>query len=142
MEYRAKAKGIRQSPRKVRLVVDLIRGRSVSDALVQLQFCQKKAARPVMKLLQSAIANAVNNFKADENTLFVKTIAVDEGPTIKRWTPRAFGRATPIRKRMSHISIALAEKEGAPVKKKAAAKPKTTAKKATKSKQSTPVKES
>lgn len=107
MEIRAKAKQIRMSPRKIRLVVDLIRGLPVGDALVQLQFCSKAAARPVKKLLESAIANAQHNFSTPKEGLFVKTIAVDAGPVIKRWAPRAFGKATPIRKRMSHISLVL-----------------------------------
>lgn len=98
------------SPRKVRLVVDQIRGMQVAGAQTQLKFMNKAAAQPVLKLLDSAIANAKNNFGLDETKLFVKAIAADEGPTLHRWKPRAFGRATPIRKRSTHISIILEEK--------------------------------
>lgn len=109
MEIKAKAKHIRISPRKVRLVADVIRGLNTNKALEQLKFVNKNATRPIEKLLRSAIANAVNNFELDENNLYIKEIKVDEGKTLKRWMPRAHGRATPIRKRTSHIDISLAE---------------------------------
>jgi large subunit ribosomal protein L22 len=109
MQVTAKARYIRMSPRKVRLVVDVIRGLDVVSALDQLNFMNKRARLPVMKLLNSAIANAENNFELDKNNLYIKEIRVDEGPTLRRWRPRAFGRAAPIRKRTSHISIVLAE---------------------------------
>lgn len=111
MEVKAKARHIRMSPRKIRLVVDVIRGRRVADAQTQLQFMKKAAALPVLKLLNSAIANATNNFKLDASKLFVKAVTADEGPMIHRWTPKAMGRATPIRKRTTHIAIVLEEKE-------------------------------
>lgn len=118
MEIKAKAKYIRLSPRKTRLIADLIRGLDVKEAENQLIFLRKAAARPVLKLLKSAIANALNNFKLKEENLYIKSITVDSGPTLKRWQPRAFGRATPIRKRSAHISIVLAEKKGAIVSQK------------------------
>ena len=113
MEVIAKARFIRMSPRKVRLVVGLIRGLDVDKAEVQLNFSVKAAARPVLKLLRSAIANAEHNHKLKHDNLFVKVITVDGGPMLKRWRARAFGRAAPIRKRTSHISIVLSER-GAP----------------------------
>ena len=109
MEVKAKAKHIRMSPRKVRLVVDIVRGMNVNGALDQLKFANKKAVKPVQKLIDSAIANAVNDFELEKDNLFIKEIRVDEGATMKRWKPRARGRATPIRKRTSHIILVLGE---------------------------------
>ena len=103
----AKLKQLRMGPRKVRLVVGLIRGLKVDNAVVQLENCRKGAARPVLKLLKSAVANAKTNHDLKEETLVVKTVFVDEGQTLHRWMPRAMGRATPIRKRGSHITIVL-----------------------------------
>jgi len=114
---KAKLSHLRMSPRKVRLVVDLVRGKSVESALAQLTFSPKMAARPVKKLIESASANAINNFKMDESSLYIAEIAVNEGSTIKRWRPRAHGRAAPIRKRTSHVTVVLAERGGnAPAK--------------------------
>lgn len=110
MEIKAKARFIRMSPSKVRLVIDVIRGMHVAQAQTQLKFMNKLATEPVLKLLNSAIANAQNNFQIDPSGLFIKAIAADGGPTLHRSTPRAFGRATPIRKRTTHISIVLDEK--------------------------------
>ena len=105
---KASATHIRISPRKVRMVVDTVRGKSVSQALSILGFTRKKAALPVQKLLKSAVANAVENGGiSDVDTLVIDRIMVDEGPTLKRYMPRARGRATPIRKRTSHIRIML-----------------------------------
>ena len=109
MEIKAKAKHIKASPRKVRLVVDLIRGMKVDQALNQLTFTNKKATGSVEKLVKSAIANALNNFDLKEDNLFIKEIRVDEGPTMKRWQPRARGRACQIQKRTSHIILTLDE---------------------------------
>lgn len=109
MEIKAKAQFVRTSARKIRLVVDLVRGLDVNKALDQLQFCRKLAAKPVAKLVNSAIANAINNFELEKDNLFIKEIKVDEGPTAYRWMPKAHGRATPLRKRTSHISLVLAE---------------------------------
>ena len=109
---RASATHIRISPRKVRMVVDTVRGKSVSQALSILGFTRKKAALPVQKLLKSAVANAVENDGiSDVDTLVIDRIMVDEGPTLKRFMPRARGRATPIRKRTSHIRIILRERD-------------------------------
>lgn len=107
MQVMAKLRYLRMSPRKTRLVVDVIRGAKVADALSQLKVMSKAAATPVMKLLNSAIANAEHNFKLDKKDLIVKQIYVDGGPVLKRSTPRAFGRATPIHRRTSHITIVL-----------------------------------
>ena len=105
---KASATHIRISPRKVRMVVDTVRGKSVSQALSVLGFTRKKAALPVQKLLKSAVANAAENDGiSDVDTLVIDRIMVDEGPTLKRFMPRARGRATPIRKRTSHIRIVL-----------------------------------
>lgn len=123
-QSKAIVRNLRMSPRKVRLVVDLIRGLSVQEALTQLALLPKKATTPVKKLLDSAIANAVHNHKLDKETLRITTAFVDGGPTIHRWMPRAFGRATPIRKRTSHVTIVLTgtakekEEEKKPIKKK------------------------
>jgi len=109
---KASATNIRISPRKVRMVVDTVRGKSVSQAMSILAFTRKKAAEPVQKLLKSAVANAVeNDGVSDVDSLVIDQIMVDEGPTLRRFTPRARGRATPIRKRTSHIRIALREHE-------------------------------
>jgi large subunit ribosomal protein L22 len=103
---------VRISPRKVRMVVDTVRGKSVSQALSILGFTRKKAALPVQKLLKSAVANAAeNNGISDVDALVIDRIMVDEGPTLKRFMPRARGRATPIRKRTSHIRIVLRERD-------------------------------
>lgn len=103
----AKLRYLRMSPRKTRLVVDVIRGTKVDDALAQLKIMPKAAATPVTKLLNSAIANAEHNFNLDRKELKVKTVYVDGGPVLKRSKPRAFGRATPIHRRTSHITIIL-----------------------------------
>lgn len=109
MEVKAKAKHMKMSARKIRLVIDVVRGLGVNEALDQLKFINKWAAKPVAKLINSAVANAENNFELDKNNLYIKEIKADEGPTLDRWMPKAHGRATPIRKRTSHISLMLAE---------------------------------
>jgi large subunit ribosomal protein L22 len=105
-------KTYRQSPRKVRLLVDLIRGKKVEQAKTALMFADKKAAGVVLKLLNSAVSNAKNNSSIDLENLFVKTASVDKGVTMKRSMPRARGSAYPINKRTSHILIELAVREG------------------------------
>lgn len=110
MEIKAQVKFVRMSPRKTRWVIDLVRGLDVSEAINQLQFMTKAAATPVLKLLNSGIANAVNNFKLKKENLYIKAISVDDGPVLKRWRPRAFGRAAPIRKRSAHINLILGER--------------------------------
>jgi large subunit ribosomal protein L22 len=110
MEVEAKLKFVRVAPRKAQLVADLIRGKRSEEALNILTFTKKGAARIVVKLLKSAIANATQKKNVDVDRLFVKKITVDQGPTMKRFQPRALGRATTIRKRTSHIHIVLDEK--------------------------------
>ena len=115
MEARAIAKHVRMSARKVRLVVDQIRGKRVGDAYAILQFSKKWAAEPIGKTLRSAVANA--QYRAqdqgqvlDVDDLVVSEIRVDEGPTMKRWRASAQGRGSPIRKRTSHITVVVQEK--------------------------------
>ncbi len=109
MEAKARAKFIRISPQKARLVADMIRGKHVEEAVTTLRFTPKKGARILRKVLESAIANATQNDTIDVDNLFVKTIFVDGGPMLKRIRPRAMGRATKILKRTSHITIVLDE---------------------------------
>ncbi len=115
MEVLAHARHIRMSPRKVRLVVDLVRGMDADKAAAQLRFYRKDAARPVLKLLMSAMANAEHNFKLAPGGLYISKATVDGGPVLKRWRARAFGRAAGIKKRSCHITIALKERTGAAV---------------------------
>lgn len=107
IQTKAVLRRLHMSPQKVRLLVDLIRGKRADDALVQLQVSRKSAARPVRKLLDSAIANAKHNYEANVATLRITQAFVDGGPMQYRWMPRAMGRATPIRKRTSHVTIVL-----------------------------------
>jgi len=109
MEVKANLKHLRMSAQKVRLVVDVIRRMPVETALDQLKFINKLATGPVTKLIKSAIANAVNTYSLEKNNLYIKEIRSNEGATLKRWRPRAQGRATPIRKRTCHLSLILAE---------------------------------
>jgi large subunit ribosomal protein L22 len=106
----ANLRHLRISARKVRLVVDTIRGEDVEKALNLLTFSPKSAARPLAKLLQSAVANAEVKGDYDLDKLYVKLATVDEGSTWRRWRPRAQGRATRIRKRTSHVSLELAQR--------------------------------
>ena len=107
----ATAKYIRISSRKVKVVIDLIRGKSVDDAEAILLYTPKAASEPVLKLLRSAIANAENNLELSRDSLYVAEIYANQGPTLKRYRPRTRGSAFHIRKRTSHISIILDEKE-------------------------------
>jgi large subunit ribosomal protein L22 len=116
-EARAIQRTTRQSPYKMRLVIDEIRGKNVNEALAYLKFSKKHAAKQIEKTLASAVANA--EFRAreegsalDVDRLYVKHAVVNEGPKLKRFTPAAMGRATPIQKRTSHVEIVVAEKEG------------------------------
>lgn len=111
MITKASARYVRVPPRKAREVADLVRGQAVSRALAIMDYCPKKAALVIKKVLQSALANAKAREKVDVERLYVSVIAVDEGPVLKRFIPRAMGRATPIRKRMSHITIELDERK-------------------------------
>jgi ribosomal protein L22 len=108
---RAQAKYVRHAPRKARLVVDHIRGKSIGEARAILQHTPRAAAVDVLKLLESAVANAENNHELVADELVVRKAYVDEGPTLKRYRPRALGRATRIRKRTSHMTIQLSPKE-------------------------------
>lgn len=109
MEVNANLKFIRMSPRKMRVVADAVRGMTVEEALAQLKFINKRAAKSIEKVINSAVANAEHNFEITLDNLRLKTITVDEGPTLDRWMPRAHGRATPVKKRTSHIKVVLAE---------------------------------
>jgi large subunit ribosomal protein L22 len=109
MEAKAVAKYIRMSPQKVRLVVDLVRGKKVQEANNILLYTRKYAAGVIAKVLKSAIANATQNPSIDENILYIKEIFVDQGPSLKRWRARAQGRAAGIKKRTSHITVVLDE---------------------------------
>ena len=109
MEAKAVAKYIRMSPQKVRLVVDLVRGKKVQEAKNILLYTRKYAAGIVAKVIKSALANATQNPNIDENILYVKEIFVDQGPTLKRWRARAQGRAAGIKKRTTHITVVLDE---------------------------------
>ena len=109
MEVKAITRYVRISPRKARLVTELIKGKQVEEALTILRFVPKKAARLVDKTLRSALANAEQNPNIDVDTLYIKRIFVDGGPTMKRWRARAMGRATKIIKRTSHITVILDE---------------------------------
>ncbi len=111
MKVQAQAKYIRQSPYKVRRVLDLVRGLPVEEARVVLLHTDRRASDPVRKVLDSAIANAEHNFALDADELSIAEIYADEGPTLKRWRPRARGRATRIRKRTSHITVVVSDGE-------------------------------
>jgi large subunit ribosomal protein L22 len=119
---RASARYVRMTPMKVRRVVDLIRGMEAREALSVLQFAPQAASEPVAKVLASAVANAEHNHQLDPATLVVSVAYVDEGPTLKRFRPRAQGRAFRINKRTSHITIEVESIATAPVKKAAPAK--------------------
>jgi large subunit ribosomal protein L22 len=113
MEARAQARFIRVTPRKARRVVDLIRGLPATEAQAVLRFAPQAASEPVGKVLASAIANAEHNFKLDSDTLVVSRAWVDEGPTLKRFRPRAQGRAYRINKRTSHITVVVESRDEA-----------------------------
>lgn len=110
VQVRAVAKYIRTSPRKMRLVADLIRGKSAQEAWNILEFTPKRATGPLKKVLESAIANAQNNNDIPAETLMVHRVMIDEGPTLKRFTPRARGRASAIKKRTCHITVIVVPK--------------------------------
>ena len=116
MRASATSKFVRQSPRKARLVVDMIRGKPVGEAYALLQFSKKKATVAIDKALRSAVANAVDKAgnagePLDVDELYVTEAYINEGPRLKRWRPAAMGRATPIRKPMSHITVVVDRKE-------------------------------
>ena len=109
MEAKASAKYIRMSPRKARLVVDQIRGKNAQEALAILQMIPNKPARPIYKVLHSAMANAENNYAMNRDDLYVAQVFVDQGPVLKRYRPRARGMVSRIRKPTSHFTIILKE---------------------------------
>lgn len=111
MEVKATAKTLRIPPRKARLVIDLIRGKEIEEAKAILKFTPNAAAGATLKVLNSAIANAVNNHDLDEEKLYVKACYANEGVTLKRFMPRAKGSASAIHKRTSHITVVVDEKE-------------------------------
>ena len=117
MEATAIAKHVPMGPRKVRQVIDLIRNRRVDEALAILKFTRKAASAPVEKVLKSALANAGKDPEVNIDRLYIEKACVDVGPSLKRLMPRAMGRATPILKRSSHITVVLKEREGAKTKK-------------------------
>lgn len=110
MESSAKLRSVRLSPRKTRLVADVIRGKNVGSALATLKFMPQPSAKVIAKLVQSAVANAEQKGVSDVDALYIKTIFVDGGTVLRRFVPRAMGRASKIRKPTSHISVVLATK--------------------------------
>ncbi len=109
METKAAARFIRIPPQKIRLIMDQVRGKKAEEALNMLTFAPQKGARILKKLIHSAIANAGQSTNVDVDALYIKRIYADEGPILKRWRPRAQGRATRIRKRTSHLTVILDE---------------------------------
>lgn len=109
-EVKAQLNSLRLAPRKVRAVVNSVKGKNALKALEQLEFLARRSAEPVMKLLKSALANAENNFSMVRSNLYIKEFYVDEGVKLKRYRPKAFGRAGEIQKKTSHISLVLTEK--------------------------------
>jgi large subunit ribosomal protein L22 len=101
----------RQSPRKVRLLVDMVRGKEVKDALIALRFTPKRASLPIMKLIESALSNVRNAGAGDKDIFYITGIAVDKGVVLKRHMPRARGRAFPIKKRSSHVTVTIEKGE-------------------------------
>ncbi len=110
MEARAKARYVRVSPQKVRLLMDEVRGRKVGEALTRLSFAPQKGARILKKLIDSAVANAEQGGGVDVDALYIKRVYADQGPSLKRWRPRALGRATRILKRTSHLTVIVDER--------------------------------
>ena len=113
----AHARYLRVSPRKMRLVTNMIKGMYASDAIVQLQFTPKKSSQMVIDLIRSAVANAENNFKMNKDRLYIASITCDSGPKLKRYMPRAQGSAHEIRRPTSHLHVTLAEKSGGKARK-------------------------
>ncbi len=111
MEVKVKLNNLRIAPRKTRLAIDLIRGKEVAKARTILEFTVKRATDPILKLLNSGVATAVNDFKLEESNLYISKITVGEGPTAKRSFPMSRGKAFPIMKRSSHITLILSEKK-------------------------------
>ena len=110
MEVKATAKTVRISPRRTRLVLDLVRGKDVKEALAILKFTPNRAAEIITKVVKSAAANATHNFQLDEEKLYIKACYADEGVTLKRFLPRAKGSASALNKRTSHITVVVEER--------------------------------
>lgn len=119
MEAKASLRYLRITPRKVRVVADLIRGKKVDQALAQLAFVEKRAAEPLAKLLRSAVANAevASKNQVDVDQLHVKSLMIDQGPSLRRFMPRAMGRAFKVLKKTSHIALTVSD-EALPKKKR------------------------
>jgi len=109
MQVTAKLNYLRIAPRKMRLLVDLIRGEKIEKAMTLLDFSIKRGSEPLKKVLEQAVANAENNFQLEKSSLYISKITIDEGPKLKRWRARARGRAARIEKKTSHISLVLSE---------------------------------
>lgn len=121
LEARAIARWVRIAPRKMRLVIEMVRGETVRSAVNKLHFSTKRASEPVEKTIRSALANLMvmeEAAKLDPADVYVKEIRVDEGPTIRRWKPRAMGRASRIRKRTSHLTVVVAARTKPQIKEK------------------------
>lgn len=112
MQARAQARYVRLSPKKAQRVIKLIRGKDVGEAMAILRFTPQKASRIIAKVLKSAVANAEHNYNLNPDRLYVAQAYVDQGPTLKRYTPRAYGRANLLRHRTSHVTVVVAQKEG------------------------------
>ena len=110
MDVKATAKTVRNTPRKVRLVLDLIRGKDAKEALAILKFTPNRAAEIITKVVKSAVANATHNFQLDEEKLYIKACYANEGVTLKRFLPRAKGSASALNKRTSHITVVVEER--------------------------------
>jgi large subunit ribosomal protein L22 len=111
MQAKAEAKHMRISPRKMKPIADLVRGKNVKDAQAILKFTPRKGAEIFLKVLNSAVANAENNHHLDVESLYVKEIYANQGPTMKRWNAGSMGRANPVLKRSSHVGVVVAERE-------------------------------
>lgn len=111
MEAKAIAKHIRISPRKLKPIADLVRGKKVDEAIAILKFTPRRGAEAFLKVVESAKANAENNFDMDVESLYVAEIYANQGPTMKRWKAGSMGRANPIKRRTSHLGVVLKEKE-------------------------------
>ena len=123
MKITAKLNHLRIAPRKVRLVADIIRGRDVKEAEIQLKFLARRAAEPLLNLLNSAASNAQHNFNIAKDNLYISELQINEGPPLKRWMPRAMGRSAQIMKRTSHIDLVLETKKEVKVKRPKKIKP-------------------
>ncbi|MEI6296826.1 MAG: 50S ribosomal protein L22 [bacterium] len=142
MIIKAELNRYRQAPRKVRLLASLVKGKKIEEAIALISFSGKKAGEPMIKLINSGVANAIHNFKLSKDVLYIKDIRVDGGIVLKRGMPRAFGRSFPIKKRTSHVSLDLGvnETEIKKIEKPVEPKKKVVKKTVTKKKVATKVK--